>query len=176
MFSLTRPPTRGELAEGLISPSLRKGWALKKLDLPRLTHFLNTQQAPVIGDDSTAELVAENLAQYLASACDASMPPRVATTNRRKPVHWWSDAISELRKKCIKTRRAYTRARRRDPVLSEALILDFRATRRALAAAIRAARDKSWRQLCEAVEQDPWGSSLQDSDQEMGNPSSRRGS
>lgn len=54
-------------------------------------------------------------------------------------------------------REDYTMARRRDPVLSEALSLDFRATRMALKATIRAARNKSWNQLCNAVENDPWG-------------------
>lgn len=71
-----------------------------------LVSSLNTHQAPAIDENSTADSVVENLGRYLAFACDACMPPSSATSKLRKPVQWWSDEISDLRKECIKANSA----------------------------------------------------------------------
>lgn len=139
------------------SQTPHKRWAYRKIDAEALGRFLSEHPFAQPGNDVPAERAAAQLGDYLTEACNSCMPPSPAPRIKRKPCYWWSMEISDLRTKALKAKRAYTRARRRDPVLSEALRLDFRANRMALVAAIRAAREKSWNQLCNAVENDPWG-------------------
>lgn len=135
----------------------RKGWAYRKMNKDALNRFLGEHTMAPLRHHTPAEQAATSLSEYLTAACNACMPPRPPESNRRKPVYWWSDEIAELRGKALRAKRLYIRARRRTPVLPEALTLDFRATRSALKTAIRAAQERSWRQLCNEVEQDPWG-------------------
>lgn len=144
------------MANNFETQKLHKRWAYRKLDPVALRRFLDDHEISISPNDP-AEQTSRQLEDYLAMACDTCMPPRSHSRNNRKPVHWWSSEITELRAKSLKAKRAYTRARRRDPVLSEALSLDFRATRMALKIAIRAAQDRSWKELCDLVENDPWG-------------------
>ncbi|KAF0757505.1 Uncharacterized protein FWK35_00017152 [Aphis craccivora] len=114
----------------------------------------------LVNGDSPMHAVASSTAldEYLARACDASMPPRILGPAGKRPVHWWSDEIAELRKSVLCCRRSYQRTlRRHGPQDSEASRIQFLAARKRLRAAIRIAKDRCWKELCDEVESDPWG-------------------
>lgn len=72
--------------------------------------------ASCMGDDKSKEtspdVMASELIQSITDACDASMP---RTQRRRyKSTYWWTPTISLMRDECVKTRRALSRARRRN--------------------------------------------------------------
>ncbi|VVC42616.1 Hypothetical protein CINCED_3A018218 [Cinara cedri] len=87
------------------------------------------------------------------------MPRRSDRPGGKKPVHWWSTEIAQLRSRCLAARRAYQRSRGRRVATEgvEELRRAFQDERKSLRLAIRKAQEHSWRELCRAVENDPWG-------------------
>lgn len=88
----------------------RPGLAYHRMDVAELRRFLH-ETPDGIPTESTAEQAAKSLRLYLEKACDACMPPRPTHNARRRPVHWWSNAIAELRKSTLAAMRR-TSARR----------------------------------------------------------------
>jgi len=133
------------------------GWSLRKLDLAALdTKLREMSQIPITYD--TAEESANKLGELLTNICDASMPRRFHGGSRHKPVHWWNDEIADQRLACIRSRRAYLRmTKRRGPAGSLREREAFREARKALRVAIRKSQERSWKELCQAVDNDPWG-------------------
>jgi len=107
--------------------------------------------------NATTEEYVERLQDYFTQACDAAMPAR-STVRGKRAVHWWSKEISELRKKAIAARRSYQRAGRRlNTEDREERFQTYNQARKSLRIAIRKAQERSWRQLCDSVDSDPWG-------------------
>lgn len=150
-ISFELQPGLGHLARS--NPGLR--WAWRKADLHKLSLFLQSNDAMLEGD---AEAGASALGRHLTEACDASMP-RGNYKGGKKPVYWWTEGIADLRRECLKTRRALKRGRRRgtaitvDDPLGEA----YKAARRALNIAVKKSKRDCWSRLCNQVENDPWG-------------------
>lgn len=86
------------------------------------------------------------------------MPRRRFDSGTRRPVHWWSEDIAALRVDCSKARRKYTRSAKRNGLLGSIVEREeFRSARKVLRNAIRASQRRSWANLCEEVNSDPWG-------------------
>lgn len=131
-------------------------WAFRKLDEEALIRKIEQSTFHLV-EPSTVDEVFDHLNEYLSSVCDSCMPRRYADSKYRS-VHWWSQEISDLRKACIKSRRAYLRAvKRRGPVGSQREKFNFREARKALRSGIRSSQERSWAELCKAVDSDPWG-------------------
>jgi hypothetical protein len=86
---------------------------------------------------------ANDLREEMRRVCDAAMPRVSIGRNTRRTAYWWNPEIAELREQCSQARRRFARAQRR------------RWTRNA--EEIKAAKGRSWKELIEAVESDPWG-------------------
>lgn len=136
-----------------------QGWSFRRLNEEALSTHILAVESPTIEQHTSATTAADHLGEYLKSACDASMPRRIPLARARRPVHWWSKDIADLRLAMTEHRRAFQRSvRRRDELATrEALLLGYRAKRKDLRKAIRDAQEKSWSDLCKAVEDDPWG-------------------
>jgi hypothetical protein len=104
---------------------------------------------------------AEIFQGYMSAACDTSMLRKVPSGERNRCVHWWTPEIAELRASCVRTRRRFLRARRRRRTRDEEEISrcygEYREARRTLQREIKIAKTRSWKELIEAVESDPWG-------------------
>jgi len=83
--------------------------------------------------------------------------PRGSYRGGKKPTHWWTKEIAELRDECNKARRMYKRSRNRGNRTQEQGHQTFKASRKALKIAIRRSKEASWRYLCDQVETEPWG-------------------
>ena len=84
----------------------KNGWNVEKIDSEMLAFMLDQNQS--LG--GSANEMAKSIDKYLENACDSSMP-RKGRTNGRKPMYWWNDEISSMRKECLRYRRRQTRAR-----------------------------------------------------------------
>lgn len=124
------------------------GWKSKAFD-EKILHLM-MEDIVLLG---TANNKATQLMDYIIRACDAAMPRRILD-NRRKPVFWWNDEISELRKKCFSARRQYQRASRLE---NPALRQRYCNARSELKRAIKLSKRKCFQELCEEVERDVWG-------------------
>ncbi|XP_025405681.1 uncharacterized protein LOC112679947 [Sipha flava] len=134
-------------------------WAVKKLSLPALAEYWERVSGALLPLPTTAsaEDHAEHLNQFLIDSCNAAMPRR-ALFKGRKAVHWWSSEIAELRKASIAARRRYQRAGRRADTEGRAnAFVEYNEARKKLRLAIRRAQETSWSDLCDNVENDPWG-------------------
>lgn len=113
----------------------------------------------VIMDDDvelggSAEHMSAQLTTLISSACDASMK-RSSSRARRTPVYWWNEEIAEMRRICHRTRRLAQRARGRENY--DVLKLRHHDARKTLKRAIKESKRRSWRELCDLVDENPWG-------------------
>lgn len=133
------------------------GWSWRKLDKEKLSAFLNSRPTTGFGSMDPLGLHPEALDTYLAEACDRSMP-RKSYHGGKKPVHWWTEEISELRKRSFAARRLFQRTRKRRGLdASRGLEQAFREAMKALRIAIKKSQEDCWKKLCQSVEDDPWG-------------------
>jgi len=144
------------MADEHIESLRRSGWAIRKLDEDALSRYIDTATWQNV---TTSNLAADRLTEYLEEACNSSMPPRGTLRPGRRSVYWWSQEIADLRRESFRFRRLYQRAARKGaPTLHvETLRRDHRAKRKELGNAIKKAQQKSWDELCQSVESDPWG-------------------
>lgn len=101
-----------------------------------------------------AENKTQQVLDLVSTACDAAMV-RCKPSIGRKPVYWWNDHIADCRRRCHASRRRYQRARSNPQfqILQE----EYKATRRELRKAIKMSKRQCWKELCEEVDEDPWG-------------------
>lgn len=86
------------------------------------------------------------------------MPLRRRDLGGKLPVHWWSDDIAVLRMKILSCRRRYQHSLRRQRIQGSGDARTcFIIARKELRLAIRRAKDRCWKVLCEMAEFDPWG-------------------
>ncbi|XP_074031108.1 uncharacterized protein [Leptinotarsa decemlineata] len=110
------------------------------------------------------ELLSHNIVgmtELIASTkCAQKMSQRFGEdgTSRQQPA-WWSEAIQDLRTACNRCRRELTRARRArlEPVDIAAKEAVYKEARRSLRKQISKAQKEGWKELCDRLEDDPWG-------------------
>lgn len=137
------------------------GWALKRLDKDLLiaaAHSAAWVPPPEWDDPSIPESESLWFRDTMTSICDAAMP-RVKR-NLKFPVYWWSEHIAQLREVCLSSRRLFTRTRRRRRATEDEktrAYAAYRAATVALQTAIADAKSKSWDELLDGLNRDPWG-------------------
>lgn len=94
---------------------------------------------------------------FIREICDASMPRRTAVQGR-KLVYWWTAEIALFPNSGIVARRRYQLAGRRVGTADKTVELEaYRMATRKLRTALRTSQERCWKQLCEDVDNDPWG-------------------
>ncbi|XP_044573737.1 uncharacterized protein LOC123257834 [Drosophila ananassae] len=105
-----------------------------------------------IGD---AEDGAQHIMLAVEQACRASMKLSRNHSRHHEPVLWWSPEIAEAKRECLRARRLHQRARGRPDF--EPKRQEFADKRRALKTLIKEAKKRCFLEMCDAAEQDPWG-------------------
>ena len=125
-----------------------RGWNAKSFD--REAFIVMMEERMVL--TGSPEVKASQLMSLIGNACDASMSRR-SKGNRHRPVYWWNNEISQLRKICHQTRRRAQRGRR------QANYLDLRQAHsevcRNLKKAIKSSKRRGWKELYKEVDKDP---------------------
>lgn len=104
--------------------------------------------------EGPAEAMANQLINGITQACNASMVKRSRSANKQ-PVYWWNDEIANMRIDCIRARRLYTRSRGRPENSLHHQV--FKTKRRAFKLAIRKSKRRCFLEICDEVENNPWG-------------------
>ena len=101
---------------------------------------------------------AEELTNVLQEICANSQTSKNKSTKNRVP-YWWTNEISEARRRCIEKRRLLTRAHKRNPGTEETEKLgkDYKTSRKELSKLIQLSKRKHWQMLCEDLNNDVWG-------------------
>lgn len=127
-----------------------KRWSWRKLNLEKLQTFLD--QIPVTPANSPS-----TLARVLEEACDKCMPKGNYRGNK-KPLYWWNNEISDLRKQCLGARRTLKRRLRKGPIdQNGAELAEYRNRKKILKIEIRKSKRNCWENLCRQADADPWG-------------------
>lgn len=133
------------------------GWSWRKLDREKWSAFLDYRPTTGFGSMDPLGIQPESLDTYLAEACDRSMS-RKSYHGGKKPVHWWTEELSELRKKSFAARRLFQRTRkRRGPDACRELEQASREAMKALRIVIKKSQEDCWKELCQSAENYPWG-------------------
>ncbi|XP_071575478.1 uncharacterized protein [Temnothorax nylanderi] len=140
----------------------RRRWALRKMDKDRFGAAVlasnwikeeerDTREGEI--DDQVEELV-----RTMSQACDVAMP-RLRPLPPRIHAYWWTEELAELRRSSVRAKQRWLRARagRRGALDVEEAGEAWRSARDDLSRAIRAAKERSWKELLESVSEDPWG-------------------
>nr|CAI5863393.1 unnamed protein product [Callosobruchus analis] len=126
---------------------LHPGWSLSRLNKSKFGAALQQIQRDRI-------LTTDDLIEELTIVCNRAMPPRIRT-NMKNPVCWWSQEIAELRRECLKTRRAYIK-RNLQAQVREIRRLVYKVAKQTLRTAIRRSKSECWKQLIADIENDIW--------------------
>nr|CAH7727790.1 unnamed protein product [Callosobruchus chinensis] len=78
-----------------------------------------------------------------------------SNTSKRGPVYWWTQEIGELRRECLKARRAYTKKNLPEHA-REIRGLNYKLARQTLRVAIKTSNSRCWKKLMEEVDDDIW--------------------
>ncbi|XP_029053824.2 uncharacterized protein LOC114881259 [Osmia bicornis bicornis] len=149
--------TRKQPAVSARRPS---GWNAAKMDGEKFVATLldGARHIPPVPEDANdvgaVDALVDTTMGIIHRACDASMP-RKRPWKGRTQAYWWNDQIAELRRRCHQLRRLAQRAAGRPEAAEKALA--YKAAKKALGKAIRTSKECSWKQLCDEVDQDPWG-------------------
>lgn len=94
-------------------PAKSIGWNAAKLDEETLAKVIQRGKDATMDATGSPEDTVDATMHLIRQAYNKSMPRRKPTP-RKTAVHWWNDEIAELRRTCLRLRRAATRARKRN--------------------------------------------------------------
>ncbi|XP_046143148.1 uncharacterized protein LOC123988153 [Osmia bicornis bicornis] len=149
--------TRMQSAASARRPS---GWNAAKMDGEKFVATLldGARHIPSVPEDANdiraVDALVDATMGLIHRACDASMP-RKRPWKGRTQAYWWNDQIAELRRLCHRLRRLAQRSAGRPDAAEKATA--YKVAKKALGKAIRTSKERSWKQLCDEVDQDPWG-------------------
>lgn len=143
------PPNRG----------LNRRWNLRKFDQDFFRAVLIWgSRNPDAEDTLDLSQSIGDLDRLMEEACDAAAP-RVGPRRPRRSAYWWSESVAILRTACIRARRTWQRAKRRQrslAVITE-LGVSYKTARKNLRLEINRLKAKVWQELLDSVDKDPWG-------------------
>lgn len=108
----------------------------------------------VSGKNGSGNLTPETLMSSIERFCEANLKPAMRGATR-KPAYWWNSEVEAARRKCIYSRRKYTRER--SPSRRDGLKNELKTAQKALKKAIMVSKRNKWNELCEDIDRDPWG-------------------
>lgn len=121
-------------------------------------------------EDENEDKDVDWIRQTMTEAADTSMQMvRKRSTNYKRQVFWWNEEIAELREKCIRDRRRWTRVKTRkkkkesrqrgsevDVGNLRNLEGKYRESRKKVVKAIYCAKEEAWKDLIKQIDRDQW--------------------
>lgn len=113
-------------------------------------------------ENSEVNEIATWIRQTMTEASDAVMK-RIRNPPKKKQVYWWNKEISEARKACIRSRRLWTRAKRKEKKRkenAEEIVRSqkmYKLKKKELSKLIYTAKRDAWNTLIKEIDDDPWG-------------------
>jgi len=131
-------------------PARHVGYKADTMD--RATLLSTVQTIRATGD---ANNCAQDIADCIKTACEASMARRFSGGSRRSPVPWWNAEIAKARADCCTAKRRLQRSRG-SPMFNDNLA-DFRTKRKTRRNAIKGSKTRCFQELCDAADAEPFG-------------------
>lgn len=100
------------------------------------------------------------LTEATTRTCNTLLRPKLSGGKTRGE-HWWTPQVSQAHQICVGYRRRMTRRRERERARCPVLQEEFQAARAKLRAEIRCAKQAAWNDLCNMLNENPWGRAYQ---------------
>lgn len=132
-------------------------WKSSKMDVDKFQECIewNCANDEGIHDDPIA---AKWLQSTLTEACNFSMP-KIKVININS-TYWWNNIIEEKRNASKIARKKWQRKKRRntqDAAMIVRVEEEFKTAKKELRIEVNRAKHKTWKELVETIEEDPWG-------------------
>ncbi|XP_046815730.1 uncharacterized protein LOC124422840 [Vespa crabro] len=105
----------GESRRGREDKATPHRWNVHKMDSGNFIKTISREIEVIEGPEATGEAATETLVgatvRHIVMACESAIP-RKKPRHGKRPAYWWTPEIAELRRKCLKLRRAARRARK----------------------------------------------------------------
>lgn len=135
-------------------PEGTRKWNVNRLNTPKLMTEIDRHVSMSQISGNAREIVSRTM-NIIIKGCKKAMPKLKSTCGNKTPVYWWNNAIDDLRRKCLKLRRKFTRARRKGPALTDHE--RYKEAKKALQTAIQNSKKNQWEELRQDINRDPWG-------------------
>lgn len=142
------------------SPRTQNGWKLTAEGLNKIKEA--NAETFVVSDND--QITPQVLTTAITKMCQEFLP-RKRTTPRHglTPVYWWTSEIADLRRRCIRSRRAVARINRTSatPERKAETTEAYKEAKRDLKTAINKQKKVEWEKLCDDLDNDIWGKGYQ---------------
>lgn len=138
----------------------KKIWNFKKMDVGKFAESIEWSCSTKNQEEWELNPLEDKrkwIKETVQRACDISTPV-IRDRGTRKRAYWWTDAVNEKRKECIRAQRNWSRSKRRgDRGVTERLNREYKIKRKELRITISNAKSDAWRELIGTIEENPWG-------------------
>lgn len=138
----------------------KRVWNFKKMDVGKFMEAIEWSCSTGNMEEwnaSTAESKKEWIKENIKKACDISTPI-IKGRGIKKKAYWWTEAVNEKRKECVKAQRLWSRSKRHGNLEeTNRLNRDYKIKRKELRLEISSAKSEAWRELLGRIEENPWG-------------------
>lgn len=129
-------------------------WNVNKLNTSVLISEIDRRSVNSQSEGDARTIVNRTM-DIIIKGCNKSMPKMKILDGKKSAVYWWNNEIDDIRRRCIRLRRIYTRARRRGTADEEHS--DYKSARKTLRIAIQNSKKAQWEELKNDINRDPWG-------------------
>ena len=148
--------TTDNTPKGNIQRTMNKqhNWDLKKYNEQIFAKFIEDNKQKLNKNSNIIQIT-----QFINEACMSSMPEK-KLGRLRKETYWWNTEIKIKRIECIKAKRKKQRLLSKKNKHEEDIktaIDEYKMKKKIYTTAIKRAKDNKWREVCEEVESDVWG-------------------
>lgn len=134
-------------------------WNLKKFDSDLFMASLIWRGGDVdIEDPLEVTQLIDWLGHAVVEASDVAAP-RIGPKKPRRCAYWWQNSVAALRFQCIRARRSWQRAKKknRSREVVEELGTAYKLRRKELRVEINRLKSNSWQELLDSINEDSWG-------------------
>ncbi|KAK9747473.1 hypothetical protein QE152_g5292 [Popillia japonica] len=121
--------------------STLRRWNILKLNVDRFGEVLGRNEDSIaritVGNKQEAEELVAATMEAITHACETM--PRKKSHHRKRPTYWWTQEIADLRRECLRLRRAAQRHRHGNE--AETIAMEHREAKRELRRAINRSKE-----------------------------------
>ncbi|XP_070162482.1 uncharacterized protein [Polyergus mexicanus] len=144
----------------LVNKTILRKWNIKRFDRDLFMAVL-TWRGLGPGDEGSSSIsrMTKWLDHIIVEALDVAAI-RIGPRSPKSQAYWWQDSVAVIRRRCLRARRSWQRAKRRRSCAQEevvALGAIYKKLRKDLRTEISRLKSAAWQELLESIDGDPWG-------------------
>lgn len=127
-----------------------RGWNARRLNKEKLVKAIETIE---VCESNTSP---EGFHTKMEELCGECMP-KIEKRRNTNAKYWWNEDLAQLRSKCLRKRRRYTRGVKNNNAEIEVIWEEYVQAKKDLQNTIPSSKSKEWKKVCDKVDRDIWG-------------------